>query len=287
MVRKTPLVPHGNLLLKLECLQVSGSFKDRGISHMISESLLVNKSLRKIVCSSGGNAGNAVAAAGSTLNVAVDVFVPTTTMPMMVAKIEKRGANVHVGGSNWNEADQRARKTLDDSTLYVPPFNDALIWEGNSYLVDEILQQVGGDISAFPQVIVLSVGGGGLLRGVQLGLERLGLVGHTEIVAVETEGAGSFAAAKANDNKVISLSAITSIASSLGALSVVESTLTSPVKTTSCLVSDAHAVLACVKFADEMRLLVEPACGASLVSLYLICVFHVFFHFFTFKSMKE
>ena len=175
-----------------------------------------------------------------------------------------------VGGTNWNEADTKAREALDEHSLYVPPYDDPLIWEGNSYLVDEILEQVGGDKANFPSVIVLSVGGGGLLRGVQLGIERLGLADHTEIIAVETEGAGSFAAAKANNNQVTRLAAITSIARSLGALSVVESSLTSVVKTTSCVVTDAQAVTACVQFVDELRILVEPACGASLVSV-LLC----------------
>jgi len=251
--------------LKMEALQVSGSFKDRGISHMIQT--LATPAIKRVICSSGGNAGNAVASACEQLGLPCDVYVPETTLPMMIAKIQKRHmTNVHVGGANWNAANQRALEALrgvGDSGLYVPPYDHPLIWEGNSTMIDEILQDCGGDPSKFPRVIVLSVGGGGLLRGVQLGLERLGLASHTQIFAVETTGTASFAAAK-KAGKVVSLEKIDSIASSLGALSVVGDTLTSSVKTTSFVVSDAEAVDACYEFVNESRMLVEPACGAAL-----------------------
>ena len=75
--------------------------------------------------------------------------------------------------------------------------------------------------------IVLSVGGGGLLRGVQLGLERA-LKEKILVIACETTGAASFAAAKAA-GKVVALKNIDTIAGSLGSLVVVESVLHSPV----------------------------------------------------------
>ena len=249
----------------MEALQVSGSFKDRGISHMIQT--LATPQIKKVICSSGGNAGNAVAAACEQLGLPCDVYVPVTTLPMMIEKIRKRHmTNVHVGGANWNAANAFALEALEKqgvSGLYVPPYDHPLIWKGNSTMVDEILQDCDGDPTKFPKVIVLSVGGGGLLRGVQMGLERLGLSNHTQIFAVETTGTASFAAAK-KAGKIVSLDKIDSIASSLGALSVVEGTIHSPVKTTSFVVSDAEAVDACYEFVNESRVLVEPACGAAL-----------------------
>ena len=100
--RITPLVtgPAPNVLFKLETLQPSGSFKDRGIGHMI-ETLMAKGKVEKLICSSGGNAGHAVATAGKAVYVPVDVYVPTTTKAMMVAKIRKTGANVIIGGDNW------------------------------------------------------------------------------------------------------------------------------------------------------------------------------------------
>eukprot|EP01034_Spumella_vulgaris_P035653 gene35653-43958_t len=140
----------------------------------------------------------------------------------MVEKIQRRGANVIVGGTNWNEADAQARNALeaDPTAQYVPPFDHPLIWEGNSSLIDELHSQLHGEA---PDAIIVSVGGGGLLRGIQLGLERRKWF-NTRIYAVETEGAASFAHAK-SQGRVMPLTTIKTIASSLGALSVTPSVL--------------------------------------------------------------
>jgi L-serine/L-threonine ammonia-lyase len=141
--------------------------------------------------------------------------------------------------------------------------DDPLIWEGNASLVDELVAE-----GIKPGAIVLSVGGGGLLCGVQRGLERHGWQ-DVRIIAVETEGAASFAAAQ-KAGKPVRLEAITSIATSLGALAVTHGTLTTKdsVVTESMVVSDKEAVRAMRKFADEERVLVEPACGAALAGVY-------------------
>lgn len=267
---------------KMDNLQPSGSFKDRGISHMI-KTLVEQSTVSKLVCSSGGNAGHAVATTGKKLGLPVDVFVPITTKPMMIAKLRGKGANVFIGGENWNAADAQARIALaqDADAKYIPPFDDPLIWDGNASIVEEMKESLGDHP---PDAIVLSVGGGGLLCGVQRGLEKVGWTG-VKIMAVETEGklccdsyvsesemlllllmivgTASFAAAK-EAGKVVSIGGITSIASSLGALAVTPATLDSCITTESVVVSDKDAVQACLWFADQHRALVEPACGAAI-----------------------
>eukprot|EP00607_Mallomonas_marina_P008045 CAMPEP_0182417798 /NCGR_PEP_ID=MMETSP1167-20130531/2230_1 /TAXON_ID=2988 /ORGANISM="Mallomonas Sp, Strain CCMP3275" /LENGTH=275 /DNA_ID=CAMNT_0024591569 /DNA_START=184 /DNA_END=1008 /DNA_ORIENTATION=+ len=263
---KTPLLNASairpSLFFKLENLQQSGSFKDRGIGHMIY-TLHEKGDMKKLISSSGGNAGHAVATVGQQLKIPVDVYVPITTKSMMVDKLKARGANVLVGGENWNAADVMARKALDEEegAYYIPPYDNPLIWEGHSSIIDELQEQ-----GVRPDCVVVSVGGGGLLCGVQQGLERLGWM-STRIVAVETEGAASFAAAK-KAGSVVSLPHITSLASSLGALSVTPATLSSPIHTHSLTVSDNEAVAACTRFANENLMLVEPACGAALAAVY-------------------
>ena len=119
-----------------------------------------------------------------------------------------------------------------------------------------------------PDAVVLSVGGGGLLSGVAEGLHRNGW-GHIPIIAVETEGAASFHAA-AKTGHAVQLATISSIATSLGAKRVcdqaVKWSLEHPIH--SVLVSDKSAVAACEKFLADHRVLVEPACGASLALAY-------------------
>ena len=118
-----------------------------------------------------------------------------------------------------------------------------------------------------PSVVVLSVGGGGLLCGAVEGIQRVGWH-DVPVLAMETEGAESFAAARAA-GRAVRLPAITSIASSLGARQVCDQALTwadqHPV--ISEVVSDAAALIACERILQDHRLLVEPACGAALAAV--------------------
>ena len=170
---------------------------------------------------------------------------------------------VFVQGQNWNEADVVARNAVlnEEGAYYIPPYDDPLIWEGNASIIEE-LDQVGLQ----PDCVVLSVGGGGLLCGVQKGLERLGWT-NTRIIAVETEGAASFAQALIAKEPV-KLPKIDTVATSLGALSVTPASLASPIRTESLVVTDADTIRACLKFADDRKMLVEPACGAALAAVY-------------------
>jgi L-serine/L-threonine ammonia-lyase len=256
---------------KMENCQPSGSFKSRGIGNMI-QSLIDNSKINRLICSSGGNAGMAVATTGEKVGLPVDIYVPITTLPMMIAKLKQKKANVFVFGENWNEADTFARAALSANPLagYIPPYDDPLIWEGHSSIVDELKASLG-DFGR-PHAIVLSVGGGGLLAGIQKGLDRVGW-NDVRVIAVETEGAASFAAAK-TAGEIVKLDRISTIASSLGALSVTSAVLDKNSNavslTESLIVSDAEAVDACLRFADEQRSLVEPACGAALAAVYSI-----------------
>ena len=256
---------------KMETFQPSGSFKDRGISHMMRQLMQRGQQpVTKVICSSGGNAGHAVATAGLTLNVPVDVYVPITTLPMMVAKLRQKGANVFVHGANWNEADAKARSALaqEHGSIFIPPYDDPLIWEGNASIVDELEQAYRDAHRRPPDAIVVSVGGGGLLAGVQQGLNRVGWGTTTKVFAAETAGAASFAAAKtAGGGRAVRLDKIDTVASSLGALSVTTGCLVDRPVTESIVVTDAEAVAACIQFADEHKVLTEPACGAALATV--------------------
>jgi len=251
-----------NTWVKLDCCQPTGSFKIRGIGKLCQT--LKAEGVRAFVSSSGGNAGFAAAYVGAQLGLPVTVVVPSTTPDFMRTKIAALGAAVRVEGDVWDEADAVARDMATDrQTGYVPPFDHPLLWDGHASLIDEMVSQ-----GPAPDVVVVAVGGGGLLCGVASGLKRNRLE-HTAILAVETEGAASLAAAMAAGGPV-SLRKIDTIASSLGAKRVAgeafEWSRRRPV--TSVTVSDAAAVRACIRFADDHLALVEPACGAALSLAY-------------------
>jgi L-serine/L-threonine ammonia-lyase len=116
--------------------------------------------------------------------------------------------------------------------------------------------------------VVVSVGGGGLLCGLLEGLHQVGWK-DVPVLAVETEGAASFAAS-VRAGCLVTLDRITSVATTLGARTVAAEALawTRRHRITPWTVTDRAAVDACLRFADEHRVLVEPACGASLAAVY-------------------
>lgn len=132
--------------------------------------------------------------------------------------------------------------------------------------------------------IVCNVGGGGLLNGVMEGLERreIPLVGHdgrpTRVLALETIGADSLNSS-AKKGEHVTLPGMTSIAASLGATRVSDKTWEwaekyalggegKEKKLISATVTDGEAAMACVRFADDARMLVEVSCGATLATVY-------------------
>lgn len=243
--------------LKMDALQPVGSFKIRGIGAACAHHAGLGK--RRFVSSSGGNAGLAVAYAGRRLSIPVSVYVPATTSETAKALIRQQGAEVFVHGASWQEANDHALSQVDDSAAFIHPFDDPLLWAGHSTLIDEVVA-AGLDFDA----VVLSVGGGGLLSGIAEGLARHDKA-HIPIVAAETRGADSLAASLAAD-RLVTLPAITSIATSLGARTVAEQAFaiarSRPVR--SIVVDDRAALDACIRFLDDHRVLVEPACGAAL-----------------------
>jgi L-serine/L-threonine ammonia-lyase len=249
------------ILLKLETVQPPGSFKIRGIG--LACQAYVRRGAKRFISSSGGNAGIAVAYAGRHLSVPVVVVVPQSTSERAKALIQIEGAQVIVHGASWQEANALALSMVKESDAFLHPFDNPLLWQGHASMVDEVVQS-----NLTPDAIVLSVGGGGLLCGVLEGLHRNGWT-DVPVIAVETRGADSFAQS-VEAGRRIELPAISSIATSLGARQVCEQAFIWSKKhpITSLVVSDQTALSACDRFLADHRVVVEPACGASLATVY-------------------
>jgi len=232
-------------------------------------------------CSSEGNAGLACATTAAALGHMATIVVPTTAVMPVVERLRGLGAAVVQTGRDWPEADAYLRSALlapekqapGTVAVYVPPFDDPDIWSGAATLVEEVARQMP---PATPvDAVICNVGGGGLLNGVMEGVERQGkLIGRAgappKVLAIETVGADSLnASVLAGEH--IRLPAITSIAKSLGATRVSarswEWACTSK-HLTSATVTDPEAAMACVRFLEDTRMLVEVACGATLATAY-------------------
>jgi len=249
------------VFLKMEALQPIGSFKIRGLGAACQASW--NTGTRRFVCASGGNAGYATAYAGRQLGVDVTIVVPKTTSAWMQDILRHEGATVVVHGDAWDDTHAYATQlAARENAAYIHPFDDQKIWQGHASIVHEIAAT-----KIKPGVIVVAVGGG-LLCGLLEGLHQVGWK-DVPVLAVETEGAASFAKS-VQAGRLITLESIASIATTLGARTVAAEALawTMRHRIVPCTVTDRAAVHACQRFADEHRVLVEPACGAALALVY-------------------
>jgi len=170
-LRRTPLLPvrctktnpfpDGELCLKLECLQVTGSFKPRGAVNKL-RSLDGAALARGIVTASGGNHGLATAYAGWLAGVRTAVFVPENVSPDKRKKLAQWGAEVVVHGRHWDEANREALAlAAREGMTYFHPFADPAVIAGQGTLALEILEQAP-DID----MILVGIGGGGLISGI-------------------------------------------------------------------------------------------------------------------------
>jgi L-serine/L-threonine ammonia-lyase len=204
------------------------------------------------------------------LGISAKIMVPETTPGRVIQLLKEEGASVEVTGTVWDETDAtaRAEAEMDPNCLYVHPFEHVDIWSGHASIVHELVEDLDGQA---PDVIVVSVGGGGLFCGIVEGLKTVGWDSAVRVVAMETEGADCLNAAVQAGHRV-TLPKITSIAKTLGALTVAQKALDyatgSQPEVEPRVVSDAHAASACVAFANDHRMAVEVSCGAALAAVY-------------------
>lgn len=189
-VRRTPVLDletgsGSPVVLKLEQLQLSGSFKIRGAMNRI---LADGGRHSRVVAASGGNHGVAVTETCRQLGLDVDVFVPATSPPGKLARMDELGARVHVIDASFTEVEARCQEFgREHDALFVHPFDDPEVMAGQGTLALEILDQVPDVRSVF-----VAVGGGGLAAGISQALPD-----HVELVAVEPEACPSLQAALA------------------------------------------------------------------------------------------
>ena len=168
-VRRTPLESSlalskrfgVNVFLKLENLQITGSFKLRGALSKVS--LLPKDVLeRGIVTASSGNHGAAVACAVMTLGGSVRVFVPHNASQIKCDAIERYGATVERHGDDGLVTELHARQfALEHGRMYISPYNDADVIAGQGTLGLEVIEDLPDADAVF-----VTVGGGGLISGV-------------------------------------------------------------------------------------------------------------------------
>ncbi len=195
-----------NLYLKLESLQVTGTFKPRGaFNRCLLES---RESLRGLVTSSGGNHGIAIAHVGRELGVPVHVPLFAAVSEEKIARMRALGAHAEVVGPTFQISNARAKQmAVEQGLLYVHPFAEEAIIAGQGTVGLEILADIP-DVD----LVVVSVGGGGLLSGIALAIKesRPGV----RLIGVEPTGADAMIRSLAAD-RIVTLERINTKAATL------------------------------------------------------------------------
>jgi threonine dehydratase len=180
---RAPIAPQAELWLKLECLQVTGSFKARGAMSKL-RALSPEAVRRGLVTASGGNHGIAVAYAGMLAEVPTTIFVPEGVSPAKARKIEAYGARLVVGGASWFEANKDALALAATGPTYIHAFADPDVIAGQGTTGLELLEQLPGI-----DMLVVAIGGGGLIAGMALAAKALKPT--LRIIGVQPTGAAS------------------------------------------------------------------------------------------------
>lgn len=264
-VRHTPLlrlqgsdmgIDCAELWLKLEHLQVGGSFKARGMFNRMRANAVPEAG---VVIASGGNAGIAVAVAAKTLNVHCEVFVAETTSRAKRDKLAELEAVVTVAGASYAEALAASlERHAATGALLMHAYDQREVVIGAATLAAEVEDEAG-----VPDRALVSVGGGGLVAGIAAWFE-----GRCWIDALEPSLAPTLHRAREAGEPVdVAVSGIA--ADSLGArrIGAIAWALSQRHVNAAHLLSDAAIRDAQLAMWKELRLAVEPAAALPLAAL--------------------
>jgi threonine dehydratase len=196
---RAPLHP-GELLLKLESLQVTGSFKARGANNAVLQ--LDQAALaRGIITASGGNHGLAVAYAGRASGARTVIYLPEITSAAKVDKLRAWGAEVAIEGAVWDDANDAALARAErDGLSYIHPFSNPAVIAGQGTVGREMLKQ-----SSHIDTLLVAIGGGGLISGIASAAKAI--KPGIRVIGIEPVGAPTLSKSLAA-GKLITLPAI-------------------------------------------------------------------------------
>jgi threonine dehydratase len=171
----------GDVFLKLETRQVTGSFKERGALNALS--LLSEEQRRRgVVTMSAGNHAQGVAYHATRLGIRSTVVMPDGTPFLKVRRTRDYGAEVVLHGATFEESSKYGYALVERTgATLIHPYDDLNVIAGQATATLELLEDAGTDLDA----IVVPVGGGGLVAGAVLAVEAFG--SKAEVIGVETE----------------------------------------------------------------------------------------------------
>jgi threonine dehydratase len=191
-----------NIYFKLEIHNPTHSFKTRGATNAIL-SLSEEQRQNGVITASGGNHGLGIAYVASQLGIPAYIYLPMNTPQSKIVALEELNAQITLFGETWDEANPEALRVADEKNIaYIHPFDNVHVMAGQATVGVEILSQLDK-----VDVVVASIGGGGLIAGITSTLAHKDP--KIRIYGVETIGADSMAQSF-NNGEITTLPAITS-----------------------------------------------------------------------------
>jgi threonine dehydratase len=180
---------------KLENLQRTGSFKERGAANKL-RSLDDGQRERGVVAASAGNHAQAVAYHGTRLGIDATIVMPEGTPLVKVTRTRDFGAEVVLAGSNYDESYEHALELAErEDRTFIHPFDDRAVIAGQGTLGLELLEQ-----NPYLDAVVCAIGGGGLIAGVGAALKETNP--QIDVIGVEPETLPSMKTALEQDRPV-------------------------------------------------------------------------------------
>jgi threonine dehydratase len=155
------------VFLKLENLQMTGSFKERGALNRIA-TLTPEQAAQGVVAASAGNHAQGVAYHATQRGIRSVIVMPLTTPLVKVTATRGFGAEVLLHGANYDEACTEATRLCEEQGMtFIHPFDDAVVMAGQGTIGLELLEQIEG-----LEAVVVPIGGGGLIGGIACAIKE-------------------------------------------------------------------------------------------------------------------
>lgn len=270
-IHQTPLIRSdflseqtgGDVWLKLENQQPTGSFKVRGALNKLGQ-LGAAERARGIVAASAGNHALGVAHAATSLGLPeVDIFVPETAPDAKLKKLRRFPVRLHLAGQTYEDAHQAAENfAAQHGALEIPAYDDLAVIAGQGTVGVEIMNEMPS-----VDMILVPIGGGGLVSGVATAVRHINPA--CKIIGVQPEATPAAKLSFAQDRAIDPYDHDPTIADGLaGGFGVKPFELLRQHPPEVALVSEAQIRQAIVALLAEQQLVIEPS-GATAVALLL------------------
>lgn len=251
----------GTLFLKLESLNVTGSFKERGALNRI---LLLSSEerARGVIAASAGNHAQGVAYHAFRRGIRAVICMPEFTPIVKVSATRAWGAEVILYGANFDESLEEARRRQQsEGLIFIHSFDDEAVIAGQGTIGLELLEQVP-DL----QVVVVPVGGGGLIGGIGCAIKECRP--RVQVLGVQTTALPSMKAALGAGHPVL-LDAARTIADGIAVRQAGSLTLELTKKYVDdiVLVDDEEIAMSILRLLETQKVLAEGAGAAPAAAL--------------------